>query len=174
MDPIYLDGRFYYLVPAEANDREPYHLLREALNDEAAIGIGQAVFSGKEQLAVLRLRGPILVMAMLNYAPELRNPKQLGLGGDDDVAPKNLRLARDLIRSMKSRRFNIAAYEDRYRGRVQELIAAKRKGKPLVTPADEEAPPVINLMEALKKSLPKAKPHANGKPRSRRRRTRAG
>jgi DNA end-binding protein Ku len=130
LDQIYLDGRIYYLAPAEAHDREPYHLLRRALDEDQRIGIGQVVFSGKEQLAAILPRDSVLVMAMLNYAPELRRPEALGVGDEaTQISPKNLRLAKDVIRSMTSSHFSISAYEDRYRERVQELINAKRKGK---------------------------------------------
>ena len=161
LDPIYLDGRVYYLTPAEANDREPYHLLRRALDDEKRIGIGQVVFSGKEQLAAVSPRDEILVMSMLKYALELRDPEALGVGGEAiEVPARNLRLARELVHSMESRRFAMTAYEDHYRDRVKELIAAKRKGEEIVAPAEEDERPVINLMEALKNSLPKSRPHA--------------
>ena len=167
LDQIYLDGRMYYLAPVEAHDREPYHLFRRALADGKRIGIGQVVFSGREQLAAIAAREQILIMAMLNYAPELRDPKALGVGAEaQSISAKNLRLAKDLIDSMTSRHFSITAYEDRYRQRVKELIDAKRKGKEVVSPPDKEDEPVINLMEALKKSLPRARSQVkrNGKP----------
>jgi DNA end-binding protein Ku len=172
LDQIYFDGRMYYLAPVEAHDREPYHLFRRALAEEKRIGIGQVVFSGKEQLAAIAPRDQILIMAMLNYAPELRDPKALGVGEESPSTPsKNLRLAKDLIGSMTSGHFSIAAYEDHHRERVKELIDAKRKGKQVVAPPEEEEEPVINLMEALKKSLPRVRSHAkgNGKPAKRRR-----
>lgn len=174
LDQLYFDGRIYYLTPTSAHDREPYQLLRRALVEDDRIGIGQVVFSGKEQLTAVLPRDRILTMAMLNYAPELRDPNDIDAGDDDDVAAKNLRLAKDVVTTMTSRRFSIDAYEDHYRERVLELIASKRKGNKVVSPPEEEEEePVINLMEALKKSLPRANGRAKPAPRKVKRRRHA-
>jgi DNA end-binding protein Ku len=159
LDQIYFDGRMYYLAPVGVHDREPYQLVRRALEDEGLIGIGQVVFSGKEQLAAILARERVLAMAMLNYAAEIRDPKALGVGSETSPQVKNLRLAKELIGSMTSDRFRIDAYEDRYRQRVKELIASKRKGKEITVPAEDEPQPVLNLMEALQKSVH----HKNGR-----------
>src|SRR4029079_13702559 len=123
---------------------------------------GQVVFSGKEQLAAILPREKILAMAMLNYSLELRNSKSLGVGGDTDFSAKSLRLAKEVVRSMSSAHFSIGDYEDRYRERVKELIDKKRKGKEVVAPEAEEETPVVNLMEALQKSLHQANGQAKG------------
>jgi DNA end-binding protein Ku len=73
------------------------------------------------------------------------------------VTSQNLRLAKELIRSLTADKFSIGDYEDRYRRRVKEQIAAKRKGKEIVAPEDEAEPEVINLMEALKQSVSKSR-----------------
>jgi DNA end-binding protein Ku len=162
LDSMYLDGRVYYLIPAETHDREPYHLLRKAMEDEDRIGVGQVVFSGKEQLAAILPRDQLLVMAMLNYATEIRDPAALATGGIPLMSAKNLKLAKELVHSMSSRHFSLEHYKDRYRERVKDLIESKRKGKS-VEPPEEEEPPVINLMEALKGSLSRSKKHAGKK-----------
>jgi DNA end-binding protein Ku len=154
LDSIYLDGRMYYLAPSEANDREPYHLVRRAMEESHRIGIGQVVFSGKEQLVAVRPYGPLLLMSMLNYAPELRDPGAIGVGTNGtSVSAKNVRLAKELIHSMEAAKFSLDDYQDRYRKQVKQLIAAKQKGKEIVAPPDEEEE-VINLMDALRRSLP--------------------
>lgn len=154
LDQIFLDGRMYYLSPSGARDQEPYHLMRRAMLDDGRLGIGQVVFSGKEQLTAVIPRDNILVMAMLNYAPEIRDADSIGVGeGTVRISSQNLRLAKSLIRSMVNDDFDIAAYTDHYHERVQRIIDAKRKGKAIVTPETEEEEPVINLMEALKRSL---------------------
>lgn len=179
LDQIYFDGRMYYLAPVAVHDREPYQLVLRALADEDLIGIGQVVFSGKEQLAAILPRQHVLAMAMLNYAPELRDPRALGVGSDSNIPSKNLRLAKELIRSMTTDRFRIAAYEDHYRQRVKQLIASKRKGKPITVASEEEPAPVLNLMEALERSVHGRNGHASdghrsSRQHSSRRRRRAG
>jgi DNA end-binding protein Ku len=67
---------------------------------------------------------------------------------------KKLRLAAQLIESWRDDDFDLAQYEDHYLEKVQEIVAAKRKGEEVVAPEAEEADSdVINLMDALKKSL---------------------
>src|SRR4029079_4758948 len=67
IDPIYFDGRMYYLIPSGANSSEPYALLEAAMEKKEKWGVGQVVFSGREQLALIRPFGGVITMAMLNY-----------------------------------------------------------------------------------------------------------
>ncbi|HVJ81628.1 MAG TPA: Ku protein [Planctomycetia bacterium] len=152
LERIYLDGRVYYLTPTTARDHEPYHLLRRALEEEEKVGVGQVVFSGKEQLTAVAPFGSVLTMLLLNYDAELRDPGMLSVG-EEPRRTDNLRLARNLIESMTNDDFSIATYTDRYRERVLKLIEAKRKGKSIEIPEEEEEEPIINLMDALKRSL---------------------
>ena len=76
IDPLYFDGRMYYLGPANAGSSEPYAVLTEALSHENKVAIGQVVFSGKRQLVLVRPAKGVLVMAMLRYAEEIRPPKK--------------------------------------------------------------------------------------------------
>jgi DNA end-binding protein Ku len=146
-------------------------VLASALEQEGRIGIGHIVMSGKDQIVAIRSRHDHLQMAMLNYEKELRT--------DDDfpvsvakVAPKKLKLAKDLIRSWSDRRFDFSDYEDRYRDRLAELIEAKVSGKETVEAEEsDEEPAVINLMDALKRSVAGKKAHAATKKRSISRRT---
>jgi DNA end-binding protein Ku len=156
LDPIYYDGRMYYLAPVEAQDREPYQLFQRALEREELIALGQVVFSGKQQLVSVRSREGVLVMAMLNYAAEIRDAKALAIDHRVKSAATNLRMARQLIKSLESAKPNIARYEDTYRARVKELLAAKRKGKDLAPPQEEDDEPVLDFISALKKSLKKS------------------
>ncbi len=76
IDPIYFDGRMYYLIPAGNDANEPYGLLEAAMERKKRWGIGQVVFSGREQLALVRPFGGLLTMAMLNYDAEIRKPEE--------------------------------------------------------------------------------------------------
>jgi DNA end-binding protein Ku len=166
LDPIYYDGRMYYLSPSEANDREPYHLFVRALEDDGSIAIGQVVFSGKEQLAAIRPRDGVMVMAMLNYAAEIRDPHDMGVGAEGARASAaHLRMAKQLLGSLESEHFRAGDYEDRYRARVKKLLAAKRKGKEIVAPPEDNEEPMIDFMAALRKSVSQSK---NKKPAKRR------
>jgi DNA end-binding protein Ku len=158
IDPLYLDGRMYFLVPAATESIEPYQVLVKAMEHRKRYGVGHVVFSGKDQIVLVRPKDGVLMMAMLNYAAEIREPGDLGaVGTDHKVAARTMKLAEDLIDSWTDRKFDFAAYEDKYRHRLEELIADKIAGREVVTPAEEEEAPVINLMDALKRSMAKSR-----------------
>src|SRR6201995_4494395 len=77
IDPIYFDGRMYYLIPSGSGANEPYALLQTAMEKKKRWGVGQVVFSGREQLAVVRPLDGVLTMAMLNYDAEIRKPSEI-------------------------------------------------------------------------------------------------
>src|SRR3954468_11580593 len=94
IDPIYFDGRMYYLLPSGANSSEPYTLLEAAMEKKNRWGVGQVVFSGREQLAVVRPLDGVLTMAMLNYNAEIRKPAEIKSEFTRPrTAPNKLRLA---------------------------------------------------------------------------------
>jgi DNA end-binding protein Ku len=154
IDPIYFDGRMYYLIPSGANSNEPYSLLQAAMEKKKRWGVGQVVFSGREQLAVVRPLDGILNMAMLNYDAEIRKPSDMKT---EFTRPRatgaKLRLAEDLISKWHEGDFDFSDYKDHYRQKVKEAIAAKKKGVELKPPEEEEEPEIINLMDALKESV---------------------
>jgi DNA end-binding protein Ku len=152
LELVYLDGRVYYLTPTTTRDQEPYHLLRRALEEEEKAGIGQVVFSGKEQLTAVVPYDSVLTMLLLNYDAELREAGMLNVG-EEPRRSDNLKLARNLVESMTNDDFSISSYRDRYRERVLKLIESKRKGKTIEIAEEEEEEPIINLMDALKRSL---------------------
>lgn len=154
IDPIYFDGRMYYLIPATNSASEPYALLATAMERDQRWGVGQVVFSGKEQLAVVRVVEGVMTMAMLNYEAEIRKPADIKREFKTARPnPRNLKLAEQLVRQHGVKDFDLGAYKDRYRQKVQEALRAKKKGVQLEEPEDEEEPEVINLMEALRQSV---------------------
>lgn len=173
IDPIYFDGRMYYLIPSGKTASEPYALLQSAMEKKNRWGIGQVVFSGKEQLAVVRPFGGVLTMAMLNYDAEIRKPSEIK---SEFTRPRaeasKLRLAEDIVARWENSKFEFSNYTDRYRQRVQRAIAAKKKGHDLTRPAEENEPEVINLLEALKQSVENVGPRTTRG--STEKRTRAG
>src|SRR4051794_25681771 len=148
IDPIYFDGRMYYLLPFGANSGEPYALLEAAMEKKKRWGVGQVVFSGREQLAVVRPVDGVLTMAMLNYDAEIRKPSEMKSEFTRPrTATNKLRLAEDLISKWQDNKFDVAFYKDRYRQKVKDAIAAKKKGIDIEPPDEEQEPEVINLMD---------------------------
>jgi DNA end-binding protein Ku len=155
IDPVYFDGRMYYLVPDGPASQEPYAIIAEAMERSECWGIGQIVFSGKDQLVAVRPLEGRLHMAMLNYDEEIKSPAEvLPRPKRATGAAKQVKLAQALINSWYSQDFDFTSYDDNYRERLERQIETKKKGHDVVEPeAEEEEPEVINLMEALKQSV---------------------
>jgi DNA end-binding protein Ku len=169
VDPLYFDGRMYYLLPDGPAADEAYAVMVQAMEREGYYGIGQMVFSGKEQLVLVRPLEGVLHLAMLNYDEEIRPPEAVALSHVPRNISRKVQLAQTLIRSWSRRDFDFTEYDDPYRQRVQELIEAKVEGREIVAPQEEEPAEVINLMDALKKSLAR-QPSRRAQSRGRRRR----
>jgi DNA end-binding protein Ku len=172
IDPVYLDGRMYYLLPAADSAAEPYSVMVEAMSKEERYGIGNVVIFGKEQLAMVRAISGVLHMAMLNFDEEIRPPAEAkkALPPVRQIS-RQVTLARALIRNWFKEEFDFTKYDDQYRKRVARLIKAKVAGHEVVKPAEEEPEPdVVNLMEALKRSVAA---ETNGRPRKKARRRRS-
>jgi DNA end-binding protein Ku len=169
IDPLYFDGRMYYLAPSGPEGHEPYAVIVEAMEREDRCGVGQVVFSGKDQIVLIRPLEGILHMAMLNYEAEIRPPTTVvhSLKKPSGIA-RHVRLAQTLIEEWSDDKFDFAKYSDPHREKVKDLIDAKIKGKKIVQPEEDEAPRILNLMDALKKSV--RSHHTNEKPVKRTRR----
>jgi len=168
VDPLYFDGRMYYLVPVEAHAQEAYAVIVEAMAARERYGVGHIIFSGKDQIVLVRPLDGVLHMAMLNYEAEIRSPRKVaGTIPKPTGARKQIKLAETLIENWSQDDFDFGQYEDKYREMLQKLIEAKVHGRAVAAPA-EEAKPVktLNLMEALKKSVDSLAKH-NGKPKAR-------
>lgn len=156
MDSLFFDGRMYYLVPSSTDSLEAYQLLTAALEKEKRWGIGHILMSGKDQIIAIRPKQGVLIMMMLNYDAEIRDIEQFK-PSPKKVEPRQLKLALDLIDSWSQKKFDFHEYEDQYRHRLEELIQEKIAGKETVDVPDDrdsdEEPPVINLMDALRKSM---------------------
>ncbi len=159
IDPMYFDGRVYYLMPSGNNANEPYTLLEAAMEKMKRWGVGQVVFSGREQLAVVRPNEGVLMMMMLNYDAEMRKPSDIKSEiTRAHTTPSKLRLAEELVGQWHEGEFDFSSYRDRYHQKVKRAIEAKEKGEE-ITPPEEQEPEVINLMDALKRSVEGAAPH---------------
>ena len=91
-------------------------------------------------------------MAMLNYQAEIRPPKSVvHVAKPSKGLSREISMAQTFIGEWTDDDFDFSKYEDNHREQVQSLIDAKAKGRKIAAPVDEdEAPQVLNLMEALK------------------------
>lgn len=159
IDPIFYDGRSYYLVPDDEDAVEPYAVLNAAIKNKGLYGVGEVVFSGREQLVVVRPHDGLLVMQMLNYRYQVRKPGQF----IDQVThfspqPGELAVAEELVEAYAEEAFDIDRYRDVYEEKLRSLVNAKLAGEEIVaSPEAEVQPRVINLNDALRRSVDRAR-----------------
>jgi DNA end-binding protein Ku len=161
LDPMYLDGRTYYLVPDTPAGQKPYAVLHQAMHDRDRCAVARVVFSGREQLVLVRPLDGLLSMSMLVYESQVRPIESMrGEVHAQKFTKQELHLAEMLIDASTAKHFDYSKYEDLYTQRLTELIESKVEGKQVVAPPATEEVPVINLMDALKQSLGRTKPRA--------------
>jgi DNA end-binding protein Ku len=159
VDPIYYDGRTYYLAPQNAAAEMPYAVLCQAMEKMNRYGVATVVLHGKEELLLVRPLDGVLTMTMLHYQSQVRAPSVLKEELPSvKVQTQELKLAQQLIEASTADEFDFSQYEDKHSEHLKKLIEAKVEGKEIVsTPSAEEETPIINLMDALKKSVQQTK-----------------
>ena len=152
VDPIYFDAP-YYLVPDGNVAEEGYRVIREALSQSGKIAVGQVVINGQERIIAIRPLGTGLLGNALRYQDEIRKPEDF-FGGIAAAAVDEDQLAiMEQIIARKTKAFDPGKFVDHYQTALRELIDEKLEGKvPAKTPEHRPAQ-VIDLMEALKRSL---------------------
>jgi DNA end-binding protein Ku len=171
IDPRYFE-KPYYIVPADEHAAEGYLVIREALRGMNKLGVGQITMSGREHVVAVGQVEEGLVMEVLRYKDELRPAKPyFGDLPSMKLDEEMVGLARELI-SRKAAPFDPARFHDSYAEAMRELIQEKAKGKRIVSRPSPAAPEgkVVNLLDALRKSLktngesaPGKKPEKRGK-----------
>lgn len=153
VERVWLD-RVYYLGPNKGGARA-YRLLSRALEDTGLSALGRYSARGKQYLVMIRPKDGGLVMEQLHYADEVRSFSEVPKG-EGEVKPDELKLAVQFIKQSASEQFEPAKYEDEVRKRILTQIERKVEGKEITAVAEEEPKTqIIDLMEALKKSLAK-------------------
>jgi DNA end-binding protein Ku len=159
VDPIYYD-RTYFLVPAGAQaQRRPYVLLLEAMRETNTAALGSFVLAGKEKLALIRVRDGALVLETLFVAEDVYSDDEIEEAvADAKTKKQEVALALQVIDSLAGE-FDPSELVSEYRRDLQALLEEKLAGAPPSKPEveEEEVAPVIDLMEALRKSVADAK-----------------
>ena len=151
IDPIYLE-RPYYLAPDGPVAREAFAVIREGMQGKA--GIGKVALYGREYLVKVQPREQGLVMYTLRHANEIRSMEAIDELSEmpDKVKPEEVKLARQVMGTFEGT-VDLQEYRDDYQVGLREIIDAKIEGREIVAPEIEAPPKVVNLMEALRKSL---------------------
>ncbi len=153
VDPIYLESS-YYMAPDEGGEK-PYALLFEALRETKYYGIAKVAMHNREHIVILRPNGKGMVLHTMFYADEVRQVDEFRTD-TSQVKEKELNLAKMLIESLIAD-FEPEKYTDTYRANLQKMIQAKLEGQQVVATPTPHIAPVIDIMEALKKSLAEQK-----------------
>lgn len=160
--PIWFD-RPYYVVPSDELAEDAYRVVRDALRQTKKAGLGQLTMRGKEYLCAIRPCGDGLLMETLHYEQDIRDADPLFSGIEDEASDDELLEVATQLIDKKTAPFDASAFEDHYAAALRELIAAKMKSKktPRAKAADDSesggAENVVDLMDALKKSLKQSK-----------------
>jgi DNA end-binding protein Ku len=153
VDPIYLESS-YYMAPDEGGQK-PYALLFQALRETKYYGIAKVAMHNREHIVILRPNGKGVVLHTMFYADEIRQVDEFSTD-TSQVKEKELALAKMLIESLTAE-FEPQKYQDTYRTNLQAMIQAKLEGQQVVATPTPHIAPVIDIMEALKRSLAEQK-----------------
>jgi DNA end-binding protein Ku len=153
IDPIYYD-KPYFILPDGAFAEDAFRVVRDAMRETKKVAVGQIVLSTKERIASIRPCDRGMLLETLRYADEVREASRYFADIREGQADgEQLELAKQLIK-MKSAPFEPQKFKDHYQAALRELVAAKLQGRePREAGAEPGGAKVINLMEALKRSL---------------------
>jgi DNA end-binding protein Ku len=167
--------RPYFVTPADELAGEGYVVIRDALRKTGKVGLAQITIAGREWLVAIAPLEDGLVMEMLRYAEELRDPADFFDEVPSTKPDKEMvDLAVELI-ERKAGSFNAEKFKDHYATALRELVQQKMRGRKIIAPHEEPTrggAKVVDLMAALKKSISegkRSKPAAKSKPPTRKR-----
>src|SRR5205085_1763741 len=151
IDPMYVD-RTYYLAPDGGMASDAFAVMREGMKGK--IGVGKLALYGREYFVAVKPHDRGLVMYTLHHAAEIRS-----MDGIEELAaiptkvkPQEVQLAKQVIGTFE-KKLDLAEYRDEYREGLQRIIDAKIAGEEVVAPEVEMPAKVVNLMDALRRSL---------------------
>ena len=153
VDPVFFD-RTYYLAPSSTEaQRRPYVLLLRAMEETGMAAVGKFVLWGKENLALIRAHDDALMLETLFFAEDVRSRDEIveAVGGTD-VQDAELELARQVIGSLEGE-FEAEDFENQYRTELRQMLEAKLEGQEITRPEPQPEAPVVDLMDALKRSV---------------------
>jgi DNA end-binding protein Ku len=151
IDPIYYEHT-YFLAAGTGGDKA-YALLRDAMERANKVAIGRVVIRTKQYLAAIRPYEKGLALETMYYPDEIVDIGDIDIPRSQKLTDRERKMAQQLIGSM-STEFDPDRYHDEYRKRVLDMINKKAKGKTItIEERAEETPKVVDLIDALKKSV---------------------
>jgi DNA end-binding protein Ku len=160
IDPIWFE-KPYYVLPDGDIAKEPYAVIREALRNTKRVGIGQFVMRGRDYIGALKPYANGILLETLRFHDEVKSAEEIFV---DVETPKPARELLDLASELLKRKaapYKPEVFEDRYEIALRQLIEKRSKGANILDIADtkrqETGAKVIDLVEALKRSVEAAK-----------------
>src|SRR3984957_9029745 len=164
IDPRYLI-RPYYLVPDGKVGHDAFAVIRETIRNMDMVAIGRVVLTSREHIIGLEPLDKGLMGTLLRYPYEVRDEKEYFDEIQDVKVTKDmLDLAKHIV-NQKAAEFDPEKFEDHYEEALTELINAKRNGKTIAAKPRPRGENVVDLMDALKRSIGAEKPTKTKKPR---------
>lgn len=159
-DPVYMD-KSYHMLP-DGDVVKPYALLREAMKQRGQYAIAKVAMHNREHIVVIRPDGKELMLHTMFFADEVQQADVKT--GPDKFSDKELKLAGQLIETLTAK-FDPAKFHDEYEANLRRLIEQKQKGEKVTATKTEKPAAVVNILDALRKSLAENKPRAKSKKR---------
>src|ERR1700691_2498188 len=173
IDPRYLI-RPYYLVPDGKVGHDAFAVIRETIRELNKVAIGRVVLTNREHIIALDPLDKGLMGTLLRYPYEVRSADEYFDEIQDVKVTKDmLDLARHIV-NQKAGHFEPDKFEDQYETALIDLINQKRAGKPIAAKARPRGENVVDLMDALRKSIDAAEPAKNSKPAKKPRKVASG
>ena len=152
-----IDSRYlirpYYLVPDGKVGHDAFAVIRETIRSMNKVAIGRLVLTNREHIIALDAMDKGLIRTLLRYPYEVRDAAEYFDEIDDvKVAKDMLDLARHIV-EQKSGSFEPGKFEDQYETALVDLINQKRAGKPITPKERPRGENVVDLMDALRKSV---------------------
>jgi DNA end-binding protein Ku len=143
----------YYLGPDKGGDK-PYKLLSQCMQEQGVVAVGRWAARGKEQLVLIRPYGDEgLILHQLYYANEVRSFSEIDTGAKLAFSAIEKELAKKLIEQLTSQKFTPESYKDQYEERVRAAVDQKVAGQEITIAPEAPRAQIIDLFEALKRSL---------------------
>jgi DNA end-binding protein Ku len=152
IDELYFNSP-YYIVPDGEVGQQAFAVIREAIRQEGMVAVGKVVFTSREHVIALEARGKGLLGVTLRYPYEVRKEEEYFDDIPDEKLPKDmLELAKHIVDSKKAE-WKPERFEDQYEDALKELLKKKQSGQKIEAPREREPSKVINLMDALRRSV---------------------
>ena len=152
IDQVYLDGS-HYLAPDDKVATEAFAVIREAMHKTKTVGIGRLVLNRRERIVALQPRGKGILVTTVNYKYEVRDDAAYFDDIEDIEIPEEMMDLAEHIISKKKAKFDPDKFEDRYENALIEMLKAKQQGREIKAPKEEKPSNVVNLMDALRRSI---------------------